>query len=115
MNYLGKIGWSKPEIEVFLKSWNAKNKEPLREVYIKGQPHSFKAGDKLPPNCNNEAYYKGMGICKYGQFLSAHQESGELYPSQMETAPAGSGRKSVEEAESQNDEEKSTENIAGFA
>lgn len=68
MNYLGKIGWSKPEIEVFLKSWNAKNKEPLREVYIKGQLHSFKAGDKLPPNCNNEAYYQGMGICRPDSF-----------------------------------------------
>mgnify|MGYP001576445798 CR=1 FL=1 len=68
MNYLGKIGWSKPEIELYLKVWNAKNKEPLREVYIKGQLHSFKAGDKLPPNCNNEAYYKGIGVCRPDSF-----------------------------------------------
>lgn len=70
MNYLGKIGWSKEEIDVYLKQWNVKNTEPLREVYIKGQMHSFKAGDKLPPNCSNDAYYKGIGICKPDNFCS---------------------------------------------
>ncbi len=68
MNYLGKIGWNKEEIEAYLKKWNTKNKEPLREVYIKGQLHNFKAGDKLPPNCNNEAYYKGIGVCRSDSF-----------------------------------------------
>ncbi len=68
MNYLGKIGWSKEEIEAYLKKWNAQNQEPLREVYLKGQLHGFKAGDKLPPNCNNEAYYRGIGICKPDSF-----------------------------------------------
>lgn len=65
MNFLGKIGWSKNEIEEFLKRWNKENNsEPLREVYLKGQMHSFKPGEKLPPNCSNEAYYSGIGICK---------------------------------------------------
>lgn len=68
VNYLGKIGWSKEEIEIHLKQWNTKNTEPLREVYLKGQLHGFKAGDKLPPNCNNEAYYKGIGVCKPDNF-----------------------------------------------
>src|SRR3989344_7907963 len=68
MNYLGKIGWNKEEIEAYLKKWNAQNQEPLREVYLKGQLHGFKAGDKLPPNCNNEAYYRGIGICKPDSF-----------------------------------------------
>ncbi len=68
MNYLGKIGWSKEEIEAYLKKWNVNNAEPLREVYLKGQLHSFKAGDKLPPNCSNEAYYKGIGICRPDSF-----------------------------------------------
>lgn len=70
MNYLGKIGWSKEEIEAYLKKWNGTNAEPLREVYIKGQLHGFKAGDKLPPNCNNDAYYKGIGICRPDSFCS---------------------------------------------
>lgn len=64
-NYLGKIGWSKLEIEQFLEQWNTeKNRVPLREVYIKGQMLHFKPGDKLPPNCNNEAYYKSIGVCQ---------------------------------------------------
>ena len=68
MNYLGKIGWGKEEIDAYLRQWNTKNSEPLREVYIKGQMHGFKAGDKLPPNCSNDAYYKGIGICKPDSF-----------------------------------------------
>ena len=63
MNYLGKIGWNKSEINELLKKWNKeKNREPLREVYIKGQLYNFKPGDKLPPNCDNEAYYKTLGV-----------------------------------------------------
>lgn len=64
INFLGKIGWNKNEIENYLKKWNKeKNREPLREVYLKGQFSHFK-GDKLPPNCNNEAYYLGLDVCK---------------------------------------------------
>ena len=64
MNFLGKIGWSKTEAEQFISKWNQeKNREPLREVYIKGQLNHFKPGDKLPPNCDNEGYYTGIGVC----------------------------------------------------
>lgn len=64
-NYLGKIGWSRDDIEAFLHKWNEeKNHPPLREVYLKGQLHNFQAGAKLPPNCNNEGYYKGLNVCK---------------------------------------------------
>ena len=63
--FLGKIGWNKEQIEEFLHTWNTeKNQPPLREVYLKGQLMHFNPGDKLPPNCNNEAYYKGIGVCK---------------------------------------------------
>jgi ribosomal protein L37AE/L43A len=63
MNYLGKIGWTKPEIEEFLIIWNKeKNPDPLREVYLKGQLSSFIPGSKLPPNCDNDAYYKALGV-----------------------------------------------------
>lgn len=65
MNFLGKIGWSKKDIESFLANWNKeKNPEPLREVYLKGQLNHFKPGDKLPPNCDNESYYTGLNICQ---------------------------------------------------
>ena len=64
MNFLGKIGWKEKDIEEYLLRWNReKNKEPLRENYIKSQMQHFKAGDKLPPNCNNDAYYKALGVC----------------------------------------------------
>ena len=64
INFLGKIGWEKKEIEQYLLKWNKeKNTEPLRENYITGQLRYFKPGEKLPPNCSNEGYYKGMGIC----------------------------------------------------
>ena len=64
MNFLGKIGWEKKEIEQYILKWNKENNtEPLRNNYITSQLRYFKPGDKLPPNCNNEGYYKGMGIC----------------------------------------------------
>lgn len=63
-NFLGKIGWEKQEIENYLVQWNKKNTTTLRDVYIKGQMHGFTAGSKLPPNCNNEVYYKGVGVCR---------------------------------------------------
>ncbi|MBU0470913.1 MAG: hypothetical protein KKA62_04130 [Nanoarchaeota archaeon] len=69
MNFLGKIGWNKKEVEEFLKKWNReKNQESLREVYIKGQLNSFNPKEKLPPNCNNEAYYLALGVCKPDNF-----------------------------------------------
>tara|TARA_Y100000310_G_scaffold159115_1_gene158607 strand:+ start:20650 stop:21969 length:1320 start_codon:yes stop_codon:yes gene_type:complete len=64
MNFLGKIGWTKDEINTFLREWNVTNPDPLREVYIRGQMNSFVVGGKLPPNCNNEAYYTGLEVCE---------------------------------------------------
>lgn len=64
MNFLGKIGWEKKEIESYILKWNAeKNKSPLPENYIRGQVRYFTPGEKLPPNCDNEAYYKNLGVC----------------------------------------------------
>ncbi len=64
MNFLGKIGWERKEIQSFLLKWNReRNKESLRENILVGQLNYFK-GDKLPPNCNNEAYYKDIGVCE---------------------------------------------------
>lgn len=61
MNFLGKMGWEKKQIETYLLEWNKRNKEPLRENYILSQLKYFKS-DKLPPNCDNEAYYKDLGV-----------------------------------------------------
>ncbi len=62
MNFLGKVGWSKEEIQSFLMEWNKKNPEPLREAYLRGQLHHFTPGEKLPPNCDTDGYYKALGL-----------------------------------------------------
>lgn len=66
VNFLNSVGWSYEQIEDRLKEWNKQNLEPLREVYIKGQIRYHKSNKKkiLPPNCDNEMYYKGFGCCK---------------------------------------------------
>lgn len=62
INFLGKLGWDKEAVKQFLFEWNKKNPEPLRENYIYGQLNHFKPGEKLPPNCDNEGYYVGLGL-----------------------------------------------------
>lgn len=63
INFLGKAGWSKQDIDDYVHRWNnEKNPEPLREVYLRSQLSRFKAGERLPPNCDTEGYYQSMGI-----------------------------------------------------
>tara|TARA_Y100000310_G_scaffold196499_1_gene196573 strand:+ start:2904 stop:4295 length:1392 start_codon:yes stop_codon:yes gene_type:complete len=66
INFLTRVGWSYDDIEVYLKKWNANNPEPLREVNLLGQLRYHKQKQKkvLPPNCNNQNYYVGIGCCK---------------------------------------------------
>lgn len=70
INYFASIGWSYDMIEKELNAWNRKNKEPLREVYVLGQLKYHKHTRKsiLPPNCNNEGYMLGIGVCKPDNF-----------------------------------------------
>ena len=65
INYLRSLGWSFDSVENLLLEWNKRNKEPLRENYIKSQLQYQKHGNKkiLPPNCNNKMYYKDIGVC----------------------------------------------------
>lgn len=64
VNFLQSAGWSYETIEQRLLAWNKCNKEPLREVVIKGQIRYHKANKKkiLPPNCDNPAYYTALGV-----------------------------------------------------
>ncbi|MDP3766090.1 MAG: hypothetical protein Q8R04_06275 [Nanoarchaeota archaeon] len=70
VNFFSSIGWDYDMIEKKLKEWNAKNREPLREVYIIGQLRYHKQMHKkiLPPNCDNEMYMVGIGVCKPDNF-----------------------------------------------
>lgn len=64
LNYFTSIGWDYAMIEKRLREWNAKNREPLREVYLLGQLRYHKQNRKkiLPPNCSNEMYMAGIGV-----------------------------------------------------
>ncbi|MBW2999344.1 hypothetical protein KY339_01620 [Candidatus Woesearchaeota archaeon] len=66
VNFLVASGWNYEQIEELLTEWNKKNDEPLREVSIKGHVRYHKQQRKkvLPPNCDNEMYYKGIQLCR---------------------------------------------------
>jgi hypothetical protein len=65
VNFFTSVGWDYDSIEKLLKEWNAKNKEPLKEVYLLGQLRYHKQHKKkiLPPNCSNKMYYADLQIC----------------------------------------------------
>lgn len=66
INFLSSCGWSYAQVEDYVKTWNKKNPEPLRDVYILGQLRYAKSrGAKapLPPSCSNRAYMVDMGVC----------------------------------------------------
>ncbi len=66
INFLLSLKWGWNEIEKFIIEWNEKNKPPLRETYIRGQLRWHKNRNRiiLPPNCDNEGYYKNFGVCR---------------------------------------------------
>ncbi len=68
LNFLHKMGWSYEQIEQKIHEWNKKNKEPLKESYVKAQLNYFKKNihkieEIPPPNCDNLDYYKDLGVC----------------------------------------------------
>ncbi len=65
-NFLQNVGYAPDRIEAVLNEWNKKNYEELREGYIRSQVSWAKKQPKklLPPNCDNEAYYLNIGVCK---------------------------------------------------
>ncbi|MBN1924121.1 MAG: hypothetical protein JW791_05185 [Nanoarchaeota archaeon] len=66
INYFKSANYTPEEIENIITEWNKKNKEPLREQYIKAQLSwiNKRQGEYLPPNCNSLMYYSDLGICK---------------------------------------------------
>jgi hypothetical protein len=69
-NFLFSVGWNKDMITDKLKEWNQINTEPLSETLLLGHVRYHSAKRKkavLPPNCDNKAYYKDMGICTSDQ------------------------------------------------
>jgi len=66
LNFLRRMGWDYEQIEQVLWEWNERNKEPLREGYIRSQInwHKRQTQTRPPPNCNNKTYYLSMAVCK---------------------------------------------------
>ena len=65
INFLSSLNWDFGSIEKFVFAWNKRNKEPLRDVYLKGQLKYSRINKRvLPPNCDNEAYMKGINVCQ---------------------------------------------------
>lgn len=65
INYFKSANYSFEEIEKVISEWNSKNKEPLRESYVKSQLTWSKkqTNDYLPPNCNSLMYYSDIQVC----------------------------------------------------
>lgn len=65
INFLQNVGWDNAKVEKYVNEWNKKNYEPLKEGYVISQLNYRKKGNKImPPNCDNIAYYKDIGVCK---------------------------------------------------
>ena len=65
-NFLSTMGWSREETEKRIMEWNRKNRPPLKDNYISTQLKWFEnqSRDLLPPNCDNQQFYKSFGVCK---------------------------------------------------
>jgi len=64
INFLKSIGWPHDKVESYIKQWNKRNPEQLRENYLIGQLRYSKGKKSIPPpNCANNMYMTGIGVC----------------------------------------------------
>lgn len=64
VTFLRCCGFSPEDIAARVTEWNARNQPPLKEGYIKSQLdwHVRQKKKVLPPNYDNEAFYKDLGL-----------------------------------------------------
>jgi DNA primase large subunit len=64
INFLRNMGWDSERIERRIIEWNEKNEPPLRTAYLRAQLrwHFRQDRNLLPPNCENENFYKVLGL-----------------------------------------------------
>ena len=65
INFLRNMGWDTEKIEKRIFEWNEKNDPTLRANYLRSQLRwHFRQADRIlaPPNCENENFYKSMGL-----------------------------------------------------
>jgi hypothetical protein len=66
INFLRNMGWTQDEVDKRLSEWNAHNYPPLPANYLRTQLrwHVMQQRTLLPPNCDNENFYRSFGVCK---------------------------------------------------
>ncbi len=64
LTFLRSLNFPPEYIEGRVREWNKKNKQPLKEGYVKSQIDWILKQKKkiLPPNYDNEAFYKDLGL-----------------------------------------------------
>ena len=93
INFLKSSGWSHEKIVELVKDWNSKSDEPLRDTIIESQLRASKDKKPLPPpNCDNDAYMLGIGICKPDN-LCRMIKNPVQYPSRMSGESKGRKQK----------------------
>jgi DNA primase large subunit len=74
INFLRNMGWNLEQIEKRLDEWNQKNYPPLGANYLRSQLrwHFRQEKPMLPPNCDNDNFYKSIGVHELCKLL--HQQ-----------------------------------------
>jgi hypothetical protein len=64
INFYLTVGYGMDEIESKIWEWNERNKEPLREAYVKSQLRWHDNREEIvpPPNYDSNGYYKDMQV-----------------------------------------------------
>jgi hypothetical protein len=64
--FLRAANWPWDKIEKTVEEWNSKNPKPLPNRFISTQLawHSRQTRDLLPANCDNDTFYRSVGICQ---------------------------------------------------
>ena len=64
ISFLRCCNWPMKEVEEFLMKWG--RKVGLQDNYVKSQLmwHKKQSRKIIPPNCDNNLFYKDIGICK---------------------------------------------------
>ena len=66
VSFLRAANWPWERIEAAIEEWNKKNPQPLSNRFISTQMawHNRQVRALLPANCDNDAFYKSIGICQ---------------------------------------------------
>lgn len=64
ITFLRSIGYQKEKTDLLVREWNKRNKQELKEGYIRSQVewHYKQRKNIMPPNYDNEAFYKDLGV-----------------------------------------------------